>query len=128
MIREPSGKVEFRLRDLPDVLTALATRPVIEDFSSTPGPDVDFCHDALMAVVTRLLAATGATAVLAEDIFMTRLFTQIGPDTLRIVHTHDVFSQKAANVVAVRYCRRSDQRRGGIAAAEPSRCRDGGDT
>ena len=100
VICEPFGKVEFRLRDLPDVLTALATTPVIEDFSSAPGPDVDFCHDALMAVVTRLLAATGATAVLAEYIFMTRLFTQIGPDTLRIVHTHDVFSQKAANVVA----------------------------
>ena len=100
VICEPSGKVEFRLRDLPNVLTALAKTPVIEDFSSAPGPDVDFCHDALMAVVTRLLAATGATAVLAEYIFMTRLFTQIGPDTLRIVHTHDVFSQKAANVVA----------------------------
>ncbi len=100
VICEPFGKVEFRLRDLPDVLTALATTPVIEDFSSAPGPDVDFCHDALMAVVTRLLAATGGTAVLAEYIFMTRLFTQIGPDTLRIVHTHDVFSQKAANVVA----------------------------
>jgi hypothetical protein len=85
---------------VPDVLTPLAAAPSIEDFSSEPGPDLNYCHDALMAVVSRLIEATGSTAVLAQYIFMTRLFTRMGPSTLRIVHTHDVFSQKAGNVVA----------------------------
>jgi hypothetical protein len=100
VICEASGTVEFRLRDVPDVLTPLAAAPPIHDFPSEPGPDLHYCHDALMAVVARLLDALGATAVLAEYVFMTRLFTCPRPNTLRIVHTHDVFSQKAANVVA----------------------------
>ncbi len=100
VVCEPTGRIEFRLRDVPDVLTPLAAAPSIEDFSSEPGPDLNYCHDALMAVVSRLIEATGSTAVLAQYIFMTRLFTRLGPNTLRIVHTHDVFSQKAANVVA----------------------------
>lgn len=94
-----SGKVEFRLRDVPDVLT-----PLSFDGSDTvwsePGPDLDYCHDALVTVVKRLADAVGTTAILAQYIFMTRLFPLMGPNTLRIVHTHDVFSQKASNVVA----------------------------
>ena len=31
---------------------------------------------------------------------MTRFFDKLGPNTLRIVDTHDIFSQKAANIVA----------------------------
>jgi hypothetical protein len=100
VVCERSGKVDYRLRDMPDVLTPLGAAPVTEDLWSEPGPELHYCHDALMTVVRRLLDALGSTVVVAQYIFMTRLFPQMGPGVLRVIHTHDVFSQRAANVVA----------------------------
>ena len=97
------GRVEYRLRDVPDVLASLADVPA----NSAPGPDPHldateraFCHDTVYATTLALARALGPTVVVAEYIFMTRIFPAIGPESLRVVDTHDVFSQKGTNVIA----------------------------
>lgn len=100
VICDRSGTVRFSLRDVPDVLTPLGRPGLVETVWTEPGPDLSFCHDAVVAVVRRLVETLGSAAILGQYIFMTRLFPLLGAEALRIVHTHDVFSQKASNVVA----------------------------
>ena len=100
------GKVAFRLRDCPDVLSGLVDR-----YSTGQGieagntsmfrqTDLAFCHDVVEATALALARSLGRVAVVAEYIFMTRFFDKLGPSALRIVDTHDVFSQKGSNIAA----------------------------
>ena len=61
--------------------------------------DCTFCHDALIQPVLSLLQALGPAAVLAEYVFMTRFLPMVGPESLKLVDTHDVFSAKEAKVL-----------------------------
>jgi hypothetical protein len=100
------GKVTFRLRDCPDVLSGLVN-PDNSDGSAEPGSgssfrqtDLAFCHDVVEATALALARSLGRVAVVAEYVFMTRFFDKLGPNALRIVDTHDVFSQKGSNILA----------------------------
>jgi hypothetical protein len=100
------GKVTFVLRDFPDVLSGLGghhagdRRVEAGSTSSFRQTDSAFCHDVVEATALALARSLGRIAVVAEYIFMTRFFDRLGPNTLRIVDTIDVFSQKGSNVVA----------------------------
>jgi hypothetical protein len=100
------GTVTFRLRDIPDVLSGLGGRSSVVRTVEAQSPsrlrqtDLAFCHEVVEATALALAQALGRVAVVAEYIFMTRFFDKLGPDVLRIVDTHDVFSQKGSNVVA----------------------------
>jgi glycosyltransferase involved in cell wall biosynthesis len=102
---EPAGGIRFSLRDCPDVLSRLAGRPIsaapLED-AGTAFAEADraFCHDTVCAVVTALAETLGRVAVVAEYVFMTRVFQPLGHGVLKVVDTHDVFSQKGSNVIA----------------------------
>jgi hypothetical protein len=102
---QPSGEIRFSLRDCPDVLSGLRGQPIpvapLEDAGTAQAEtDRAFCHDVVCAVVTAVTAVLGRVALVAEYIFMTRCLPLPGPDVLRLVDTHDVFSLKASNVVA----------------------------
>jgi len=60
--------------------------------------DRTFCHDAVAAVTAHLQAALGKCAVVAEYVWMTRFFPLLGPGVLKLIDTHDVFSNKRAKV------------------------------
>ena len=64
--------------------------------------DIDrtFCHDALLHLVTKLAGTQRSCMVLAEYIFMSRVFPLLGPGVLKAIDTHDVFSSKKEKVVA----------------------------
>ncbi len=100
------GKVTFLLRDCPDVLSGLGDRYNTDrsveagSTSSFRQTDLAFCHDVVEATALALARSLGRVAVVAEYIFMTRFFDKLGPNALRIVDTHDVFSQKGSNIVA----------------------------
>jgi len=100
------GKVGFLLRDCPDVLSGLSDRShavrsvEAASTSSLRQTDRAFCHDVVEATALALARSLGRVAVVAEYIFMTRFFDKLGPNALRIVDTHDVFSQKGSNIVA----------------------------
>jgi len=100
VVCDRSGRVEFRLRDFPDVLSRLGDDPAALLVPAEPGPDLDYCPDVVAAVVRKLADSIGNVAILAQYIFMTRFFPLMGPNVLRIVHTHDVLSQKESNVLA----------------------------
>ena len=100
------GKVTFLLRDCPDVLSGVVDRynadqGVEAGFTSNfQEADRAFCHDVVETTALALARSLGRVAVVAEYIFMTRFFDKLGPNALRIVDTHDVFSQKGSNIVA----------------------------
>jgi len=94
------GRVEYRFADHPDVLRHLAEDPAALAVPAEPGPDLAYCHDLLVAVVKKLADSIGPAAIIAEYIFMTRIFPFVGEGRLRIVDTHDVLSQKGSNVIA----------------------------
>jgi len=106
------GRVEYVLRDVPDVLGSLAgeaTRPVavLLDEQRRRGEqqlallqmDRTFCHDVAITVVTRLQQAMGPHVLLAEYIWMSRLFPLVKGDVLKVIDTIDVFSTKRDKVV-----------------------------
>lgn len=101
----PDGRVTFRLRDCPDVVSALAgavVAPAPVEGGGTAFGDTDraFCHDVVFTVATRLAQTLGPSAVVAEYIFMTRFLPFAGSHLLKIVDTHDIFSKKGTNVIA----------------------------
>ena len=53
----------------------------------------------LIEPVLALLQALGPAAVLAEYVFMTAILPVVGPESIKLVDTHDVFSTKEAKVV-----------------------------
>ena len=96
------GRVEHRLRDVPDVLSPLSGLPLAPADGDSPleASDRAFCHDVVYLAAVALARVLGPTVVLAEYIFMTRVFSGIGPNALKVVDTIDVFSQKGSNVMA----------------------------
>lgn len=100
----PDGRIEYRLRDVPDVLASLSDLPAAAAASGQDAAfeatDRGYCHDTVYAAAVTLSRALGPSIVVAEYIFMTRIFDTIGPESLRIVDTIDVFSQKQRNVMA----------------------------
>lgn len=102
---EPGGTIRYALRTCPDVLARLQGQlvpPAPLELAGTPFAETDraFCHDTVCAVSQALTKALGRVAVMAEYIFMTRSLQALDSDTLKIIDTHDVFSQKARSVLA----------------------------
>ncbi len=62
--------------------------------------DRAFCHDALIRVVTKLISGTTPSVLLAEYVFMSRMFPLVNSEVLKIIDTHDVFSSKRDKVIA----------------------------
>lgn len=106
------GRVEYVLRDVPDVLAGLAgtiTRPFDvllgeEDVTDDHGRElleVDrvFCHDALIATVLRLHHALGPHVFLSEYIWMSRVLPLISGEVVTVIDTIDVFSTKRDKVL-----------------------------
>jgi glycosyltransferase involved in cell wall biosynthesis len=101
----PDGRVTFRLRDCPNVVSNLAGTVVaaspIEGGGTVFGEtDRAFCHDVVFTVATRLAQTLGPSVVVAEYIFMTRFLPFAGSHVLKVVDTHDIFSKKGTNVIA----------------------------
>ncbi|MGE0463061.1 MAG: glycosyltransferase [Vicinamibacterales bacterium] len=100
----PDGRIEYRLRDVPDVLSSLADLPAATAASGADAAfeatDRGYCHDTVFTAAVALSRALGPSIVVAEYVFMSRVFTAIGAGSLRIVDTHDVFSQKGHGVAA----------------------------
>jgi hypothetical protein len=104
------GSIEYQLPDLPAALATLNGRKLAplarglgEDQGEGRGRDLltvdrTFCHDSVAAVTAHLQAALGKCVVLAEYIWMTRLFPLLGPSALKLVDTHDVYSDKRRKV------------------------------
>ncbi len=127
MVRcDRDGRVTFHLRDIPDVLSGLGGRSSVVRTVEARSPsrlrqtDLAFCHEVVEATALALARSLGRVAVVAEYIFMTRFFDKLGPDALRIVDTHDVFSQKGSNVVAYGVAD------GEMQAADEAKCLDQG--
>jgi hypothetical protein len=57
-----------------------------------------FCPDALVEVVLTLEASISPGIVLANYVFMTRVFPLLRSDAFKVIDTHDVFSTKRGKV------------------------------
>ena len=106
------GRVEYILRDVPDVLASLSgdfTRPVaaLLDEDAVRGEhgrqllqmDRTFCHDALITTALRLHQVLGSYVLLNEYIWMSRILPLITGDVLKVIDTIDVFSTKRQKVL-----------------------------
>jgi hypothetical protein len=106
------GRVEYILRDVPDVLASLdgePARPVslLLDEDIVRGSherqmvqmDRVFCHDAVVTTALRLHQGLGSYVLLAEYIWMSRVLPLISGDVLKVIDTIDVFSTKREKVL-----------------------------
>jgi Methyltransferase domain/Glycosyl transferases group 1 len=107
----PTGRVEYILRDVADVLQSLDGER-IAGYAATLGEDgpldergrellqMDraFCSDALIETVLRLQSTLGRYVLLAEYIWMSRVLPLLGSRALKIIDTIDVFSTRAEKV------------------------------
>jgi hypothetical protein len=106
------GRLEYVLRDVPDVLSSLRgelTRPIATLLDEDAVQDVrerhllhidrTFCHDALITTVLRLLQVLGPCVLLSEYIWMSRILPLVSQDVLKVIDTIDVFSTKREKVV-----------------------------
>jgi glycosyltransferase involved in cell wall biosynthesis len=69
--------------------------PNIGDYKVKRG----LCPENLVSLVGKLARKYKASALIAETIFLTPCFNALPPDTLKLVDTHDVFSQKPEQVL-----------------------------
>ncbi len=107
----PDGRVEYVLRDVPDVLQSL-NGETPRDWAAVLGEHLrtskrerellqierTYCTDALLATVLRLQSVLGPFVLLAEYIWMSRALPLIGSQALKIIDTHDVFSTREEKV------------------------------
>jgi hypothetical protein len=106
------GRLEYVLRDVPDVLSSLGgelTRPIatlldedaVQDGRERQLLHVDrtFCHDALITTALRLLQVLGPCVLLAEYIWMSRILPLVSDDVVKVIDTIDVFSTKWEKVL-----------------------------
>ena len=107
-----SGRVEYILRDVPDVLGQLGgdlTRPIatllgedtLRDHHGRELLDMDraFCHDTLITAALRLHQVLGSYVLLNEYIWMSRILPLVTGDVLKVIDTIDVFSTKRQKVL-----------------------------
>lgn len=99
------GRVEYVLRDLPDVLASL-NGMFTSSFADLLGEDAGgsprerellkiertFCHDAVISTVLHLERSLGPHVLQVEYIWMTRLLPLVRGNVLKVIDTHDVFS------------------------------------
>jgi hypothetical protein len=108
---ERDGRLEYILRDVPDVLASLNdafTRPVAVLLDEQEPVDAHarallqtdrtFCHDALITTVLRLHQVLCSYVLLAEYVWMSRVLPLITGNVLKIIDTIDVFSTKHEKV------------------------------
>ena len=106
------GRVEYILRDVPDVLASLdgeVARPIallLDEDAARTGHERDllrmdrlFCHDAVVTTVLRLHEVLGPYVLLAEYIWMSRILPLLSGDVVKVIDTIDVFSTKRAKVL-----------------------------
>jgi hypothetical protein len=106
------GTIEYILGSVPDVLAGLDgawIKPVSGLLGERAGKgghagdllgrDRTFCHDALVTTALRLHDTLRPAVVIAEYIWMTRLFPLLSGTAVKVVDTHDVFSTKRDKVV-----------------------------
>ena len=112
VVCERTGRLEYILRDVPDVLASLEgefTRPVStllgEDIAGRGGEpqllhmDRTFCHDALITTALRLHQVLGSYVLLTEYIWMSRILPLISSNVVKVIDTIDVFSTKRDKVI-----------------------------
>jgi glycosyltransferase involved in cell wall biosynthesis len=58
-----------------------------------------FCPDAMMQRATSLIQEFSPKIIVAEYIWMSRILALAAPDMLKVIDTHDMFSQKNENAV-----------------------------
>jgi hypothetical protein len=101
-ITTASGEVRAWLQPL-DGRRVRGASPLVEPEQSRAAwldaMEEHFCHDAVSAAVSCLVAALDAPAVIAEYVWMSRVLGD-GPGRLRIIDTHDVYSTRADKVLA----------------------------
>ena len=111
----PDGRLEYVLRDVPDVLRSL-DGTLTERFAAMLAEqrartgderemlriDRSFCSDALIATVLRLESVLGPYVLLAEYIWMSRVLPLVGARALKVIDTIDVFSTRAREGRTVR--------------------------
>jgi hypothetical protein len=106
------GRLEYVLRDVPDVLTSLrgqfaCSASVLLDEDNVREEherllqqmDRAFCHDALITTVLRLQQVLRPDVLLAEYIWMSRVLPLIPDDVVKVIDTIDVFSDKRDKVL-----------------------------
>jgi hypothetical protein len=106
------GRVDYHLPDVPDVLASLngeLTRPISLLLDENAGEtaharqllqmDRVFCHDVLITTALRLHQVLGPHVLLAEYIWMSRIFPLVPSGIPKVVDTIDVFSTKREKVV-----------------------------
>jgi hypothetical protein len=99
------GRIEYVLRDLPDVLATLNgtfTSSFADLLKETDGGSArsrellnlerTFCHDALISTVLHVQRSLGPHILQVEYIWMTRLLPLVHGQVLKVVDTHDVLS------------------------------------
>ena len=137
----PDGRIEYVLRDVPDVLRSLdgtltgrfaATlaeqRARTNDEREMLRIDRCFCSDALIATVLRLESVLGPYVLLAEYIWMSRVLPLLGGHALKVIDTIDVFSTRHEKVgqfgvedlVVEPAAEQRRLRRGDVAIADPA--------
>ena len=99
------GRVEYVLRDLPEVLASM-NGMFTSSFADLLGEDAGgsprerdllkiertFCHDAVISTVLHLERSLGPHVLQVEYIWMTRLLPLVRGHVLKVIDTHDVFS------------------------------------
>jgi glycosyltransferase involved in cell wall biosynthesis len=73
----------------------IGNESILEKWKST---EASFCSNAVMDRVRHLMEQFSPKIMLAEYIWMTRIFTLATPGTLRVIDAHDMFSRKNENV------------------------------
>jgi hypothetical protein len=107
----PDGRIDYVLRDVPDVLRSLdgnltdrfasilaEQRMRTSDQREMLRIDRSFCSDALIATVLRLQAVLGPYVLLAEYIWMSRVLPLLDGRALKVIDTIDVFSTRHEKV------------------------------
>ena len=111
VVCQTDGRLEYVLRDIPDVLGSLDGK-FSERWATSLGEDLltterernllridrSFCTDALIDTVMRLQTVLGPYVLLAEYIWMSRLLPLLDSRALKIIDTIDVFSTRADKV------------------------------
>jgi hypothetical protein len=104
------GRIDYVLRDLPDVLTSLngtftsAFVDLAEQGTASAQErellalERTFCHDALVSTVLHLQRSLGRHILQVEYVWMSRLLPLVRGDVLKVIDTHDVLSSIAEKV------------------------------
>jgi hypothetical protein len=112
VVVDRAGAIQYALKDVPDVLASLNLEytprysALLGEDASVSGRarelqiiDRTYCHDAAIAVLLRLHSALKDHVLLAEYVWMTRVFPLLDDRAIKVIDTIDVFSSKKDKVL-----------------------------